>query len=40
MARAADGQPKRYGLGSLLLVVGGSILFFGVLGALIAALLN
>ena len=40
MAPAADNQPKRYGVGSVLLVVGGSIVVFGLLGALVASLVH
>jgi hypothetical protein len=40
MAPAADKQPKRYGIGAILLVVGGSILIFGLLGAVVASLLH
>jgi hypothetical protein len=40
MARAAHTRPKRYGIGSIILVVGGSILAFGLLGALVAKLVH
>ncbi len=40
MAPSAGRQPRRYGIGALLLVVGGAVLIFGLLGALVAKLVH
>lgn len=40
MAPPAGKQPKSYGIGSLIIVVGGSIIVFGLLGALVAKLVH
>lgn len=40
MAARLDKQPRRYGIGTLLLVVAGSIVAFGLLGAIVAELLH